>query len=99
MVRTLDAVGERDDELVAVALEAGDRVHEGEVRPEDPGLVVRRPGEPPAADAAWEPEVVADERAGGRLAADAALVDHQRAEALPRRRTRRPTALPVRRRR
>ena len=64
---------------------------------EHPRLVVGPPGEPPTADAAREAEVVADQGARGGLAADAALVDHQRAEALGgpvhgRRQARRPGA-------
>ncbi len=74
------AVGQRDHELAPVTREPGDRLHEHELRPEHPRLVVRALGQLPAADAAREPEVVPDERARRGLAADAALVDHQRAE-------------------
>ena len=49
----------------------GDALQEREVGAEDPRLLVRLLREPPAAHAAREPEVVADQRARGRLAADA----------------------------
>ena len=77
-------VRQRDDELVAVPVDARDRVHEREVGAEDPRLLVGRPGESPAADPAGEAEVVPDQRAGGGLAADAPAVDDERGEPLRR---------------
>ena len=55
------------------------------VRAEHPGLLVGALGELGAADAAREAEVVADQRAGARLAADRLALDDQRREALRRR--------------
>ena len=55
---------------VVLAREAGDGLHEGEARPEHPGLAVGPLRELPTAEAAREAEVVADQRAGGGLAAD-----------------------------
>ena len=78
------------------ALDADHALHEGEVGAEDPGLLVRLLGEPAAAHAAREAEVVADQRARGGLAAEPALVDDQRAEALRRRRTPRRRGPPAR---
>ena len=80
----LAAVRQADDELIVLASDVGDRLHEGEPGPEDPCLVVGLPGQIPSADAPREPQVVADEGAGGRLASDAAPVDHQRAQPLRR---------------
>ena len=55
-------------------------MHEDEARPEAHGLLEGLLGEPAAADAFCEAEVVADVRARSRLAADTALVDHERAQ-------------------
>src|SRR5919107_1915541 len=57
-------------------------LHERELRTQHPGLLIRLLGEATAADAGREAEVVADQRARGGLSADAALVDHERAEPL-----------------
>ena len=78
----LAAVGERDMDALALAPDRGRVVHEGELGAEDPGLLVGALGQPATADSARKAKVVADQRARGRLATDAAVVDNQRAEAL-----------------
>ena len=69
-------------DAVALAPDPGRVVHEGELGAEDPRLLVGALGQPAAADAARKAEVVADQRARGRLPADPAVVDDQRPEAL-----------------
>ena len=76
------AVGEGDEKPVALAPKAGHPLHEGEVRPEDPRLLVRLLCQTAPADPSREAEVVADQRAGGCLAAEPAFVDDQGAESL-----------------
>ena len=78
----LAAVGERDVKTVALAPNRGRVVHEGELGAEDPSLLVGALRQPTTADAARKAQVVAYQRAGGRLATDAAVVDDQRPEAL-----------------
>jgi hypothetical protein len=70
-------VGEGHDQPVADPTEVGHAMHEGEVRPEDPGLLVGLLSEPSPADAAREAQVVADQRTRGGLSTDPALVHHQ----------------------
>ena len=78
------ALGQIDRERVTHASEVGRALHEGEPGAECPGLLVRALREVPAADSTGEPEEVPDQRAGGRLTADATLVDDERAETLRR---------------
>ena len=70
-LRTASAVGQGDGQAGVVAPEIRDALQEGEVGAEDPRLLVRLPGEPATAHASREAEVVADQRARGRLPADA----------------------------
>ena len=78
------AVGEDHRELTAVVPEIRHPLHEGEVRPEDPRLLVSVLRQPTAAHTLREAEVVADQRARGGLPAEAAFVDDQGAEPLGR---------------
>ncbi len=65
------AVREGDRQAGVISPELRDVLHEGELGAEDPRLLVRLAGEPTTAHAPSEAEVVADEGARGRLAADA----------------------------
>ena len=74
------AVGERDEEPVVLAPKVGHPLHEREVRPEDPRLLVCLLSQAPTADPSREAEVVANQRTGGCLAPNPAFVDDQGAE-------------------
>ena len=95
----LAAVGEADVEAVAVAPDPGRVVHEGELGAEDPRLLVGALRQPPTADAARKAEVVADQRARGRLPADPAARRRPASGSPPRRRRPPPRGRPARRRR
>ena len=95
----VDAGSEREDVVFTPRRERRGTPHEHELGAELARLVVGAGGELAAAEAAREPEVVADPGARARLPAERARLDDERSRAPPTRRTRRPRARPARRRR
>src|SRR6185295_13002412 len=73
-------VGEANVDAIPLAPQAGHLLHEGKAGSEDPALLVSLLGQPAPADSAGEAEVVADQRAEGRLPADSTLVDDKGAK-------------------
>src|SRR6185312_17381495 len=91
------AAGEGNEYPVGLSPQVGHLLHEREVRPENPRLLVRLQGQTAATDASREAEVVANQRTGSCLAPEPAFVDDQGAKSFRgpihgRRQTSRPGA-------
>src|SRR4029453_13973011 len=76
----LAEVGKGDGQSLGLTPKVSHLLHEHEFGPEDPRLLVRLLSQTATADPSRKAEVVADQRAGGRLTSEAAFVDDQGAE-------------------
>jgi hypothetical protein len=79
--RHLGSVGEGNHQFLARAVQSGGGAHEAEARTEQGRLLEGLVGQPLAADAASEPQVVADKGARARLAAYGCSLDDGGGEA------------------
>ena len=81
----VDGLGQGDDPLRPARGEAGDLTDQQELDAERNRLLVGSRGQLGAADASGESEVIADHRAGSRLAADHLTLDDERPQPIRRR--------------
>src|SRR6185437_2011991 len=71
---------EGDEDPVGLPPQVGHSLHEREIRPENPCLLVRLQSQAAPAEASREAEVVANQWTRGRLAPEPAFVNDQRAK-------------------